>query len=197
MQGSFWNAVFTARDAAAMAAKYAWLRAAVLEAAGSAPTAALREAARRWPGSLRECQRVAPGRYRERERWAQDGAGAPDCAHAAWLARGHAAVVLWSELHRLVGDVLAWRAAVVGLAGRRPVGGDARDPASFLRDLTLRDPGRRAAWPEPAALPAAEGVGVGLAEACLAYRAGWDRASLRACLLDLASARSLPAWWQR
>lgn len=187
MQGSFWNAVFTARAAAAMAAKYAWLREAVLEAAGPASTAALREAASRWPGSLRECQRVAPARYREREQWALAGASEPDRAHAAWLAQGRAAVVLWSELHRLTADVLAWRARAVGLSDHRPAG-DPRDPAAFLRDLTLRDPGRRAAWPEPARLRGAEGVGLGLAEACLAQRAGWDRARLRACLLDLPPA---------
>jgi hypothetical protein len=181
MQGSFWNAVFTAREAVAMAHKYAWLRTTVLEAAGTASAAALRQAAGRWPGSLRECQRVAPARYREREHWAQEGAAAADCAHAAWLARGRAAVVLWSELHRLIGDVLTWRAAALA----RGAAATPKDAAAFLRDLTLRDPGRRAAWPDAASCGDVGGVGLGLAEACLAHRAGWDRTRLRACLLDL------------
>lgn len=169
-----------------MAEKYAWLRRAVLEAPGSAAPealreAALREAARRWPGSLREHQRVEPGRYRAREAWALRGAAGPDRARAAWLAEGQAAVCLWSELHRLTGDVLAFRA-------RRAPGSSApEDPDELLRDLTLRDPERRAAWPEAEVLRALGGGGVGpsVAEAWLAHRIGWDRARLRACLLDL------------
>lgn len=187
MQEGFWNAVFSATDAGAMAEKYAWLRLAVLDADGAASTSALREAARRWPGCLRECQRVAPERYRAREQWARQGAMTHERARAAWLAEGHAAVCLWSELHRLVADVLAWRAGQ-GARARgtgHPVG--RADPAELLRDLTLRDPERRAAWPEAEVL---RGLGPGivgsaLAEACLAHRAGWDRARLRACLLGL------------
>lgn len=178
----FWNGVFSAREAGAMAEKYAWLRRVVLEAPGSVAPEALREAARRWPGSLRECQRVEPGRYRAREAWALRGAGAPDRARAAWLAEGQAAVCLWSELHRLTGDVLAFRA---GRAVRAR--GSAPGPEELLRDLTLRDPGRRAAWPEAEVLRGLGGgsVGPSLAEAWLAHRIGWDRARLRACLLDL------------
>lgn len=195
MQESFWNAVFTARDASAMAEKYGWLRQAVLEAEGPVSAAALREAARRWPGCLRECQRVAPERYRAREQWAREGAATEDRARAAWLAEGQAAVCLWSELHRLVADVLAWRAG----QGERARAVGRADPAELLRDLTLRDPERRAAWPEEEVL---RGLGPGtvgsaLAEACLAHRAGWDRLRLRACLLGLAPARPLPAWWSR
>jgi hypothetical protein len=164
-------------EAEAMAEKYAWLRREVLD--GDGATAALREAARRWPGSLRECQRVAPERYRAREQWARQGAAAPDRARAAWLAEGRAAVCLWSELHRLTADVLAWRR---GLAGRGAAG--RASPAEFLRSLTLRDPERRAAWPEPEVL---SGLGSGrmstaVAEAYLAHRAGWDSSTLRACL---------------
>lgn len=181
MEEGFWNAVFTARDAGAMAEKHAWLRLEVLDADGPASRSALREAARRWPGSLRECQRVAPERYRAREQWALQGAAMHDRARAAWLAEGHAAVCLWSELHRLIADVLAFRA----------VAGGRVDPAALLRDLTLRDPERRAAWPEAEVvrgLGSGSGAGLGgsaLAEACLAHQAGWDRARLRACLLDL------------
>ena len=158
-----------------MAEKYAWLRREVLE--GQSASAALREAARRWPGSLRECQRLAPERYRAREQWARDGAAAPDRARAAWLAEGRAAVCLWSELHRLTADVLAWRS---GLAGRGAVG-----PAEFLRSLTLRDPERRAAWPEAEVLTSLGSgrMGSAVTEGWLAHRAGWDRAALRACLL--------------
>ena len=204
MQDSFWNGVFPAREAGAMAEKYAFLRAAVLEAGGPAAPSALREASRRWPGSLRECQRIDPDRYRAREAWAWRGSLAPDRARAAWLAEGQAAICLWSELHRLTGEVLAWRLRLRGLGGSsgasdpgararpaRPEG--PAGPAEFLRDLTHRDPERRAAWPSVEVLEALEpggggggGVGPKVAEAWLALRAGWDRASLRACLLDLA-----------
>lgn len=205
MQDSFWNGVFPALDARAMADKYAFLRRAVLEAGGPAAPSALREAARRWPGSLRECQRVEPGRYRAREGWARRGASSPERARAAWLADGQAAICLWSELHRLTGEVLAWRLRLrgssMGADGEwsRAGGSLSRPnvdagPDEFLRDLTLRDPERRAAWPEAAVLealprssPAAPGGGVSptVAEAWLALRIGWDRATLRACLLGL------------
>jgi hypothetical protein len=179
---SYWNTVFTAREADSMARKYAWLRREVLEAAGPAPAAALREAAQRWPGSLRECQRVHPERYRAREQWAREGVAAAERACAAWLAEGRAAICLWSELHRLTAEVLAWRATgLEGGPGRR---GDA---VAFLRDLTGRDPARGAAWPEEAVMVALapRGVGPRSAAACLAYQTGWDPAALRACLLDL------------
>jgi hypothetical protein len=179
---SFWNTVFTAHDAGAMAAKYGWLRREVLEAAAPAPAAALREAAHRWPGSLRECQRVHPERYRAREQWACQGTLEVDRAYAAWHDEGRAAICLWSELHRLTAEVLAWRATELDRgSGRRG------DPAAFLRDLTRRDPGRGAAWPEEAVLIALcpRGVGPRSAEVCLAHRAGWDPSALRACLLDL------------
>jgi hypothetical protein len=184
MRESFWNVVFTAHEAEAMAEKYAWLRREVLEAEGPVSSSALREAARRWPGALRECQRVEPERYRAREQWAREGALSHDRARAAWLAEGRAAVCLWSELHQLVADVLVWRAGL----GRRARGVVGRaDPVDFLRDLTPRDPERRAAWPEAEVLGAlgSGGVGPGLAEACLAHWAGWDRSTLRACLLGL------------
>jgi len=163
-----------------MAEKYAWLRRAVLE--GEASPTALREAARRWPGSLRECQRLAPERYRARERWARDGAALPDRARAAWLAEGRAAVCLWSELHRLTADVLVWRS---GLVARGALGG--AGPAEFLRDLTLRDPERRAVWPEADVLCrlGSGRMGPTVAEAYLAHWAGWDPSTLRACLLGL------------
>jgi hypothetical protein len=178
MGASFWNAVFTAFEAGAMAEKYAWLRGVGQPASGAPLSAVLREAARRWPGSLREHQRVSPERYRVREQWAREGAEAPDRAHAAWRAEGRAAIGLWSELHRLTADVLAWRAAAA-LPMRN-------DPAAFLRDLTQRDPERRAAWPAAMVLgTSSRGVGTRLAEACLAYRVGWDHGRLRACLLDL------------
>lgn len=183
MHEGFWNAVFTAREASAMAEKYAWLRREVLEAKGPASPVALREAARRWPGCLRECQRVAPERYRAREQWAREGAATGDRARAAWLAEGRAAVCLWSELHGLVADVLAWRAG----QGERARAVGRAGPAELLRDLTRRDPERRAAWPEVEVLRSLGlgTVGSALAEACLAHRAGWDRPRLRACLLGL------------
>lgn len=175
---SFWNAVFSARDANSMADKYAWLRQEVLEAGAPAPSGALREAARRWPGSLREWQRVHPERYRARERWAQEGGIAPERAHSAWAAEGRVAVCLWSELHQRTAEVLAWRAAA-------PT--QRHDWAAFLRDLTRSDPERGAAWPALAVLQGVcpRGVGTRAAAAGLAVRVGWAPARLRACLLDL------------
>ncbi|MCX4240260.1 hypothetical protein [Paraliomyxa miuraensis] len=177
MSSTFWNTVFEAHEVGSMAAKYAWLRRVALEAAMRKD--ALGYAAQRWPGSLREHQRVSPSRYRQREAWAQQGLAEPDCAYSAWLTRGHAAICLWSELHRRTAEALAWRSGATGEGG----------PAAFLRDLTQRDPRLRAAWPEESAVLALGigSVGAGLAEACLALRAGWDRPRLRACLLGLPS----------
>lgn len=172
MSETLWNTVFEAADVGSMVDKYGWL------ARGPLAPAVLREAARRWPGSLREHQRVSPPRYRERARWAQEGLVRPDRGYGAWLAEGRAAICLWSELHRRTAEVLAWRAAAS--APRR------RDPAAFLRDLTQRDPRRRAAWPSEALVPSQPaGLGMGWIEACVAVRAGWDLAALRRCLLDL------------
>lgn len=173
-----WNTVFSAQEANSMAHKYAWLRRAVLETRAPHSHEALREAARRWPGSLRECQRVHPQRYRARERWAREGAETSDRAYTAWHAEGKAAVCLWSELHRLTAEVLAWRASA-------PT--EREDPVAFLRDLTRRDPERAAAWPAREVLIALcpRGLGTKVAEASLAHRAGWTPLELRACLLDL------------
>jgi len=178
MAETFWNTVFGASDVASMLDKYGWVQRAVLEPAAAASAAALREAARRWPGSLREHQRVSPERYRAREQWVRQGVRGPLRAYAAWRDEGRAAICLWSELHRGTAEALAWRAAA-------PVARRA-DVKAFLWDLTQRDPARRAAWPEAVVLSARASLGAGLAEACLAHRAGWDRPALRACLLDLS-----------
>ena len=160
-----------------MAEKYAWLTRVVLDVAGPARPSDLREAARRWPGALRECQRVSPQRYRERGRAAIRASAENPQSRAIWRSRGQAALCLWSELHQLHADLLAWRA---GSPASRTVD-------DFLRDLTCRDPARRRAWPDSAVVRgwAIPGVGARLAESCLAERAELSLDALRRCLLDL------------
>ncbi|MBL8946581.1 MAG: hypothetical protein JNK45_25665 [Myxococcales bacterium] len=66
----------------------------------------LRALAARWPGVLREGQLAPLEALRARAR-ALVEIGALD--RAAWRDRGQAAVPLWSELHRLLGDLAGVR----------------------------------------------------------------------------------------
>lgn len=160
-----------------MAEKYAWLRRTVLDGPRPARAVDLRAAARRWPGALRECQRLEPFRYRIRASSVLAACAQPPRARAWWRDEGLGGVCLWSELHRLHADVLAWR------RDRPSVGG----AEAFLRALTQRDPERRDAWPPREVVEGfgPVGVGVELAERALAWRAELDREALRHELLDL------------
>lgn len=117
---------------AAMAEKYAALAALVELPGGPGQDAALREAARRWPGSLREAQLAGPERCRERRARAELGVTEPERARSVWLAEAPA-LPLWADLHRLLADQLGWRGA-----GR---GGEVGD---FVAGLTGEARGR---WP--------------------------------------------------
>ncbi len=182
MAEGFWSTVLTAGVAAQLTDKYARLRMAVLDGPDPTPAAALREAARRWPGSLRECQWTAPADYRARESAVRASLEQEPRTYAQWRDHGHAAVCLWAELHALAADVLQWRA--IAPASTR------NDVQQFLRNLTVEDPGRRARWPaaEHVESWAVERVGVGLVETCLGHRAGMDPAALRRVLFDPAAA---------
>ena len=107
---------------AAMAEKYAALAALVALPEGPAQDAALREAARRWPGSLREAQLAGPERCGERRARAEAGACEPERERGLWLAE-LPALPLWADLHRLLADQLRWRGAggvggVLGFVGQ-------------------------------------------------------------------------------
>jgi hypothetical protein len=122
-----------------MAEKYAALAALVALPAGPAQNAALRAAARRWPGSLREAQLVGPALCEARRVQAQAAAGSEPRTRAQWLAGEAAAVMLWADLHLLLGDQSRWRLATLGTG----------DAADFVRALVGE---ARERWPEAALL---------------------------------------------
>ena len=134
----------TREACAAMAEKYVTL-AALPVPAGPAQDAALREAARRWPGCLREAQLAGPVRCAGRLAHARAGAGAPERPRADWAAGDEhaAAVPLWADLHLLLADQLQWRAR----GGR---GGAAEFVGSLAGEAVQR-------WPEAALLVAVAG----------------------------------------
>jgi hypothetical protein len=151
---------------AAMTEKY--LALAALEALPRGPEqdAALRRAAARWPGCLRESQLAGPTRCEERRARAAAGSAAAERPRAAWLVEDDGALPLWADLHLLLADQLAWRAA-----------GGSGDAAGFVRWL---DVGRRGRWPEPGLLATVGGPQVRARQAYqwLAAQAGLSLAAL-------------------
>lgn len=81
-------------------------------------TAAIRELARRWPGSLREAELIGPTRVAERLAEATHASELEPHAPTgeAWRARGDSAcaVLLWSHLHRAIAEVLLARRGAGG-----------------------------------------------------------------------------------
>lgn len=128
-----------------MAEKYVALAALPGLPPGPAQDAALREAARRWPGCLREAQLAGPVRCGERLAHARAGAGAPERPRGQWLAAedAAAAVPLWADLHLLLADQLLWRAS-----------GGRGEAAGFVRSL---DGDARDRWPDVDLLVAVAG----------------------------------------
>lgn len=122
-----------------MAEKYAALAALEAMPGGAPQDAALRQAAERWPGCLRESQLAGPARCRGRQALAEAGMTAPERPREAWRAAGAAEIVLWADLHPLLGDLVAWRRQ----GGR---GG----PAELL--AAVRGSPAAARWPEDPAL---------------------------------------------
>lgn len=115
-------------EVAALADKYSSLLRLIAAPVGALRDRGLRELAARWPGVLREGQLAAVDRLAARER-ALMSLGA--ASRAVFRAEGFAAVPLWAELHRLLGD-LAW------LRSARP------DPTTLPAGL---DPARSERWP--------------------------------------------------
>jgi len=99
-----------------MAEKYAALAALVALPSGPAQNAALRAAARRWPGCLREAQLVGPRLCEQRRVQAEQAAGVEARTRAQWLAGDAAAVPLWADLHLLLADQSRWRLRTLGAA---------------------------------------------------------------------------------
>lgn len=153
-------------DCAAMTAKYIALAALEALPRGPEQDAALRRAAARWPGCLRESQLVGPARCLQRRAWAEAGSMASERPRAAWVAEGAGALPLWADLHRLLGDQLAWRAA-----------GGSGEATAFVRWL---DGERRERWPGPGLLRAVAGPQVRARQAYqwLAGQAGLSLAAL-------------------
>lgn len=87
--------------------KYEGLLALIDGGAGEPMAGVARGLAARWPGALREAQLVPRSILVRR---ASASAGAP-CPRAELAAAGEAAVVLWSDLHCLLGDLQSMRGA--------------------------------------------------------------------------------------
>lgn len=155
-----------------MAAKYAALAALEALPPGPEQDAALRSAAGRWPGCLRESQLAGPERCGRRREQALAGLAVPEQPRAEWRDRGATPVVLWADLHPLLGDVLAWRRQHTGRGG-------AADLLAFFRRAA---PEAAERWPTtPELLEAAAGTQVRarMAYAWLAAQAGMELAALQ------------------
>lgn len=74
-------------------------------------TPAIRELARRWPGSLREAELIGPARVEARRAAAAAGCARELESGERWSARGDAdrAVLLWSHLHPAIAELLVLR----------------------------------------------------------------------------------------
>jgi hypothetical protein len=135
-----------AREVDSLALKYSTLLGLIALDAGLERDRGLRALAARWPGALREGQLAPIEALRAREQ-ALAEIGPVD--RATWRERGHGAVPLWSELHRLLGDLARLRA-------ERP------DPRCLPAGLDTETSGRWPAdptwwaalpWPPGAQLP--------------------------------------------
>lgn len=155
-----------------MARKYDVLLAlARRSATDAARPAALRGAARAWPGALREAELAGPETCARRRRAAHAGVSRPAATRSRWRDDADAlAVVLWADLHALLGDQLAFRQGRV-----RP------DVDGFVG--WLRGPARDR-WPTAADLVAIGGTKLRPRQAYLwlASRAGMKLPALNRCL---------------
>lgn len=126
--------------------KYASLLRLIEDPQGVERDRGLRELAARWPGVLREGQ-LAPLPVLRARAQAVTEIGA--VRRGVWRERGQAAVPLWAELHRLLGDLARLRAGGPGPAA--PDGG----PAEATRSRWPTDPAWWSAqpWPPGARLP--------------------------------------------
>jgi hypothetical protein len=116
-RANYWDRPLVREACVAMAAKYAALASLEALAPGKAQDVALRAAAGRWPGCLRESQLAGPARCQERHAQASAGLSGAERRRASWRDEGAAALVLWADLHPLLGDLLAWRRASSGQGG--------------------------------------------------------------------------------
>lgn len=179
----FWQAPAPRACWSAMADKYAALLAPAMTATAdsAAHRQALRESARRWPGSLREAELLGPERLEQRLRVAELGrAGSlgPTRADARDGPEEQAsAVILWSELHLLLADLQRHR--VQALAADTD-GGDTRAFVLWARSQEQV----RARWQDGEHLDAILGprLRVRGAYLWLAARAGLDLPTLNGCL---------------
>ncbi len=104
---AFWSEPMDADEVGALAVKYSTLLGLIAMKAGLERDRGMRALAARWPGALREGQLAPIEALRARERALVE---IGPVARATWWARGHGAVPLWSELHRLLEDLARLRA---------------------------------------------------------------------------------------
>ena len=144
--GEFWDRPASVADWSAMADKYAALTELARLPDDPQRKPALRRAARRWPGSLREAELIGPVEVEARVQACARGREVDPRPRARWreLSDAAAAVLLWSELHELLGDQLRFRARAR----------EQLDVAAFARWVAGQDARIQARWPAIARLPA-------------------------------------------
>jgi len=124
--GAFWSGSLDAGECAQLVEKYTGLLGLIAQGEGVSRAAGLRQLAARWPGALREGQLAPRATLEARGRSCLAlGPGVRD----RWRAAGLAAVPLWAELHRLLGDLARIRAGRLGPAALQGALGE-RWPAS-------------------------------------------------------------------
>lgn len=158
---SFWSETIGPDELASISAKYSSLLDLIAAAPGAGRDRGLRALAAAWPGALREGQLASATLLAARR---ASVAGEILGPRGAWRSAGMAAVPLWAELHRLLGDVARIRAERRGpgeLPGALGSPADLRWPSAPLWWARLR-------WPIDARLP----------RAWLAAVAGYDPAEL-------------------
>lgn len=108
----FWAQPLAREQLVAMRDKYeAELALASMPADSPEQREAIRELARRWPGSLREAELIGPQRAEARRAAAAAGCARELESAARWWARGEAdrAVLAWAHLHPAIAELLALR----------------------------------------------------------------------------------------
>src|SRR5690606_9117824 len=97
----FWQAAPGREPWEAMVRKYAAL-ARLARLPEDQRKLALRQTARRWPGSLREGELIGPVQVAAREAAAKAGLAEPERARATWIDEPAQAVLCWASLHLLI-----------------------------------------------------------------------------------------------
>lgn len=183
---AFWAESAPPGDFAEQVRKYQAIQALIALPEGEAQKKALRDAARRYPGSLREGQLLEPARIGVRASAARTGADRSAGPRSDWRDGGdREAVVLWPLAHRMLADQLRWRRT-----------GERGDVGAFLK-FVQGSPD----WPDAvvSTFDFTSRLTSRLAYMCLAVRCGHTLSALHAILfgVPLAGDDGRLAWSKR